>query len=60
MRNLIPSTKYNQNTFFTMILIKKNKSKKLGPWKIGESITLMNSLTALVVRKKMLFGSYLK
>lgn len=41
IRDLILFTKYDPDTLFTMVLIEKNKNKKLGLRKIGEGITFM-------------------
>lgn len=41
IRNLIFFIEYNSDISFTIIFIENNKSKKLGPWKIGENIAFM-------------------
>lgn len=38
IKNLILSLEHNPNIFFILVFMKKNKSKKLGFWKVGKGI----------------------
>lgn len=42
LKDLIPPSKYNQDTLFTMIFIKEKKSRQLGPQEVGKSMASMS------------------